>query len=404
MTEQPEFSEHLPVRGPPTSPPSTPPAQLNLDPVLIKMWPLQQIALAAQTMYCGFTIHTTIPFDRSRANAAIPFTRDVHTSVEIRSHNSNRTFHPIIDTGTCGFVLSAADIPGWNKAEAAKNPVGWEFLSSSKILYAGHWIPTDVYFTNANVNVRARIPILAVEIKWHCPTYNKTTDRNVCHTQTDGPEPTVSIMPKGIQVLGVGHGRQHDGQPQGTPDKNAFINIQEIGDAKLPDNEHFRNGYIITKHGIEIGLTEENTKDVKFSKLSLREGTADPRDWAQVECCMAVDGAECTPGVALIDTGVAQMYMTLPLGTKVRRSNPPLLDNGSTVDVRFGSAEKYIASESFTVGDEAASRRGIAPSVVRMTLADPVRNPPHVNTGRHFLRAWKVAFDSDGGYFGFGDA
>ena len=95
------------------------------------------------------------------------------------------------------------------------------------------------------------------------------------------------------------------------------------------------------------------------------------------------------------------MYMTLPLGTPAHRSVPPLLDNGSTVDVHFGTAAKFVAGENFTVGDAAGINSSVVPSSVRLSLADPLKNPPHVNTGRHFLRAWKVAFDACGGFLGF---
>ena len=119
---------------------------------------------------------------------------------------------------------------------------------------------------------------------------------------------------------------------------------------------------------------------------------------------MCIRDSACTRGTALVDTGVAQMYMTLPLGTKVHRKEPPVLNNGSVVDVTLGARSKIVASEKFTVGDAAGIRNGVVPSSVRLTLADPRRNEPHVNTGRHFLRAWRMAFDSDGGFLGFGKA
>ncbi|OAQ59657.1 outer membrane autotransporter barrel protein [Pochonia chlamydosporia 170] len=355
--------------------------------------------MAAHTLYNAFTIQATIPFDFSKTNAAVPFTNDVSTAVKIKSDSGvmSRTYHPIIDTGSCGFVISAADLPDWTKAEASKHPKGWEFLSSSKILYTGHWIPKDVYFTNANVEIKARIPILAVETRTHCPDYNRTADNGVCPTPDGGTK-----MPTGIRVMGVGFGREHDGMPQGTPDKNAFINIQTINGVKVSGNPKFRSGFVLTKDGVTIGLTAANTAGMDLTKLSLQAKHADARDWSQVEGCMAIDGSKCIPGPALIDTGVSQMYMTLPLGTKVRRTNPPVVDDGAAVSVQVGPAGngRYIASEKFTVGDTKRIEEDIAPSSVRLTLADPAKNPPHVNTGRHFLRKWEVGFDSDGGYFG----
>jgi hypothetical protein len=363
------------------------------------MWHLPQVVMAAQALYGAFTIHATIPFDHSETNEHIAFTDDVRTSVKImgKSGVMSQTYHPIIDTGSCGFVISAADLPDWTKAEAAQHPRGWEFLSSSKILYTGHWIPKDIYFTNAHVEVKARIPVLAVETRTHCPDYNRTTDNGVCPSPTGGVE-----MPSGIRVMGVGFGREHDGMPQGTPDKNAFVNIQTVDGLNVVGNPNFRSGFVIRKGGVDIGLTSSNTAGMDFAKLSLQASRADNRDWAQVQGCMIVDGSKCIAGPALIDTGVSQMYMTVPLGTKVRRTNPPVLDEGSVVEVRVGplASGKYLATAKFTVGDEEGIEKDIVPSSVRLTLADPAQNSPHFNTGRHFLRNWDVAFDSDGGYFG----
>jgi hypothetical protein len=363
------------------------------------MYPFLSRAAVVQAAYSAFSTEVLIPFDYSDLNAAVPFTEDVRTSIRIGTGLC--IFHPIIDTGTCGLVVSASSLPDWNATDASTYPVGWEFLSSNKRLYSGHWIPSGIYFINAEVEVKAQIPILAVEAVTNCTNCNETTDTSICPTPTSGPPPVVTTMPTRILNMGVGFGRESDGQPHGTPDKSPFLNIQSINAISLINNPHFRNGYVISEDGITIGLTASNTADFKFSKLALPPNATDPRDWAPVECCMAVDGANSTFGSALIDTGVSQMYMTVPLGTAVNRSVPPLLDNGSMVNVYLGSYPNFVAAESFTVGDEAGMNDSVVPSSVRLTLADPLVNVPHVNTGRRFLRAWKVAFDIDGGFLGF---
>ena len=367
---------------------------------LLKMHPFNSQAAFAQSVYHSFTTEVTVPFDYSQLNSAVPFTEDVYTAVRIDSGSMATTYHPIIDTGTCGFVVSANGFPNWNASDASTHPVGWEFLSSSKRLYSGHWIPRDIYFTNSNVEVKASILILAVEAVTICPNYNETTDTNICPTPTNGAAPVVTPMPTGIQVMGVGFGRETDGQPQGTPDKNAFLNVQSINGISVLQNPLFRNGYIVAKEGITIGLTASNTAGMNFSKLTLRPNATDSRDWSSVQACMSVDGANCTTGPALIDTGVAQMYMTLPLGTRANRTVIPLLDNGSTVDVQIGAPGEIVAAERFVVGDEAGINSSVVPSSVRLSLVDPILNPSHVNTGRHFLRAWKVAFDACDGFVG----
>ena len=125
---------------------------------------------------------------------------------------------------------------------------------------------------------------------------------------------------------------------------------------------------MITKEGITIGLTGSNTAGMSFSKLTRRSNAIDPRDWAPVDCCMSVDGATCTVGRALIDTGVSQMYMTLPLGTAVHRTNSPLLDDGSIVEVQLGKFSDFVASDIFTVGDVAGMKDKVVRSSVRVII------------------------------------
>ncbi|GAO13568.1 uncharacterized protein UV8b_05841 [Ustilaginoidea virens] len=352
--------------------------------------------------YRGFTVKAHIHFDYSPTNAAVPFTDDVSTAVRIAGANGTaRTFHPIIDTGSCGFVISAVDLPDWTKEEAARNPPGWEFLSSSKILYSGHWIPRDVAFTNAKQVVVARVPLLAVESKVHCPGYNATRDRDACPAAAAAGA-SATPMPSNIRVLGVGFGREHDGMPQGTPDKNAFINVRSIGGLDVAGSPDFRNGYIVDRAGVTVGLTEENTARMRFAKLDVRPGAADARDWDQVLGAVAIDGSSLFVGKALVDTGVSQMYATVPKGTKVKRTKPPVLDDASFVELRIGPLGNggFAAQDNFTVGQGKGQDEGIVPSSVRVTLADPEKNAPHLNTGRHFLRRWETAFDCDGGFFG----
>jgi hypothetical protein len=78
------------------------------------------------------------------------------------------------------------------------------------------------------------------------------------------------------------------------------------------------------------------------------------------------------------------------------------LNNGTSVDIQFGSPGKIVACENFTVGDADKIEKGIAPSFARLSLADPAKNSPHVNTGRDFLGSWRVAFDAVEGRLGFG--
>lgn len=185
--------------------------------------------------------------------------------------------------------------------------------------------------------------------------------------------------------------------PQGTPDKNPFLNIISID--HTPVEAHFRPGYIITKEGISIGLTEENMKDMRFVQLPMINSTI-PRnlfDWGAVPACISIDGEDCVIGTVLLDTGLNQSYITVPVDTSFTVvPNSTYLADGEEVNVGFG-VEVPIARDDFVVGKEI--EKGVTPTYVSVTRNDA--RVPYVNTGRHVYRKWEVAFDAVAGRVGF---
>lgn len=306
----------------------------------------------------------------------------------------------VVDTGSTGFLLSAKQYPGWTKEMAEKCDKGWEFLSSSKNLYSGRWIPTNITFLNTSVPVTAMVPILAVEEKTNCPKYNKTSGRGVCVSVAGDDPPKPTLMPSGIRYMGIGFGREHDGMPQGTPDKNAFLNIQKIGNETIQGNANYRSGFIIGKEGITVGLTSNNTDGMNFASLEKRKDSTDKRDWNQSPGCVKIDDAkQYTRLIVLVDTGVEQAYITLPKSTSVNLTMESNLADKSRVYWEVGNAgSKSILSSSWTVGNKEEAEKGVGTASVKVTLSDKIA--PKLNTGRHLFRQWKLAFDADGGLFG----
>jgi len=367
-------------------------------------------SIATSSIYNGFTTQVLIPFVSNAANSPIPFTEKVRVAITIGSGTDSKDLSPSIDTGTCGFVLSTNSFPRWPPANLSDYPVGWEFLSSSKKLYSGHWIPQDVSFRQAGVQVKSQIPILAVEDTVICPHY-QATDKNVCPTPVGEEPPAVTHLPERISLFGVGFGRQHDGQPQGNPDKNAFLNIVSINNTPTASDTKFRNGYIITREGIIIGLTESNTAGYSFSELN--EGmhhATHPLDWQPVSACIAVDPmASCVEGTALIDTGITHSYLTLPLDSPIHRHDTEspsskalvkALDDGSVVHITFGTGVNSVEDTFTVVNSTNTMITDHTPDMIITTLSAPAVKPPFINTGTHFLRTWNVAFDAGGGRFG----
>jgi hypothetical protein len=361
--------------------------------------------MALAETYSAYTTEALIPFCPEPRNEPpnAPFTDKVRINVKIVSDDGlvNR-YNPYIDTGTCGYVVSKDCFYGKVPPDA---PIGWEFLSSSKILYSGHWVTSDVYFTDASVEIKARFPILVVEDRSICPSYDPTVDTNVCRS----PVSTIH-NPTEIALFGTGFGRQAYGQPQGDPDKNPFLNVVSINGVPTNSDPTFRNGYIISKAGISIGLTGSNTSGMTFTNLlpGIHHSTH-PLDWAPVPACIRVnDMLDYVSGTALIDSGISHSYLTLPFNSAVHFHNTKgpssgaevkALDDGSFVQIGIGASMSYVVEDDFYVGSAAGIATGSVPILVVTNLTN--LKPPYVNTGRYFLRKWKVAYDAVGGRLGF---
>src|SRR5437660_7231460 len=92
-------------------------------------------AITTPPDYTPFITSALIPFDTN--TDTYPFTSQPRTTVQVSTGVTGatvKTYKPVIDTGSCGFMISAADLPDWNITWAHTFPLGWEFLSSSKIL------------------------------------------------------------------------------------------------------------------------------------------------------------------------------------------------------------------------------------------------------------------------------
>jgi hypothetical protein len=366
---------------------------------------------SAQNIYSHYSVEVTVPYYiDSTAPSEAPFTEAVRVNVELRKGNESTRYHPIIDTGTCGYVVSIDGFPGWSQELADAGEKGWEFLSSSKKLYSGHWIPVDMFFIDAPVETKARLPVLVVEESIICPHYNVTRDTNTC-PDSEGVASNVTHHPTNISLFGVGFGRRKDGQPQASPDKNPFLNVIGINKTTI-DTDIYRNGYMLDPHSITLGLTSLNTKDfIKWHALKRGDlWDTDHRDWQAVQACFGVDNTACVEGSLLIDTGIAHAYLTLPNGTQIRQhtdmspsTHTPVqaLDNGTVVHLKVHGDFGYAVDQDFLLGSINGIRTGPVPNMVIVSLNNITEKEPFLNTGRHFLRKWEVAFDAFGGRFGF---
>ncbi|WP_224240417.1 hypothetical protein [Hyalangium gracile] len=375
---------------------------------------LAPVAVAEQPSstpnYAGYTAARFIPYANAETNVpafthALEFNLSVEGKPACGAAPSGATKDPAkpclvtMDTGTTGIMVSAADLAGYSAKAAEKYPLGREFLSSSKLLWVGRWIPKNVTFHDAKGAplATATVPVLVVEKEATCPQYNEQTDKETC------PGTPLKPAKPGIFYMGVGFGREHDGQPQGTPDKNPFLHITQINGAPVAKGT-MRSGYIITEKGVHVGLTSENAGGFAFTQLTGPKYSKDPQDWPEASICVAVDQSPCIPAKVLIDTGIPQMYLTVTSEVPVQTvlapdlSSPkrqvPVLKDGSQVTVRFPGNDHPMAFYTFKVGDKGSDMQ---PAQVITTKNG---KNAFVNTGRHFLRNFNVLYDAEGGLFG----
>jgi hypothetical protein len=376
---------------------------------------IQGVAAAAQAApdYSGFTAARFIPFVAPMGPASSPAQ---YQPPALRFTIQGRSYTATMDTGSTGVMLSATSIPGYTPSTACQDPssfTGWEFLSSSKRLWVGHWITQQINFFDAQGGtVTATVPVLAVECEAVCPQYHEEAAQPVC------PGTPLGKASSGIHYMGVGFGREHDGQPQGTPDKNPLLNITAIGGTPVAQGS-MRSGYVLTSQGVHVGLTPANTSGFAYTKLSCPQLPDGRLDCSQAPICVMVDGSACAPGSVLVDTGIPQMYLSVPPSVPVNAqsvqdpSNSVLqicaLRNSSRVTVRFG-APSTIAFYSFAAGQSPpqstqptlvllpSSTGGAPPACVPPSGAPNL--PAFVNTGGNFLQGFDVLFDAGGGFFG----
>ncbi len=346
---------------------------------------------------------TTAPdYSGFRASACIPFASSPQsqTFTEAPKLKFSVAGGPVrtatMDTGSVGIALAYDQIPNYEelKGQPGSQP-GYEFLSSSKVLWVGTWVRTAVTFYDESIPVAtASVPVLGVELHGVCPDYQ---GNGVC------PDPTQLSSAEGsdITYMGVGFGQEADFQPQGTPDKNPFLNLTTLGGRRVRPNK-LNKGYIIGGNGVTVGLTAGNAHGFQFIKLA--PYAQYKGDWSPASMCVRINGSRCFPGTVLVDTGVSESYMTLPLAANYSTVVEPddsdpsgfiqVLADGTTVGVSLPGVPDPVAVDWFTVGDG-------TPLEPRHVIPwQSATSPTFVNTGRHFLRRYQLLYDARNGYIG----
>ncbi|KAA0598475.1 hypothetical protein J2848_001175 [Azospirillum lipoferum] len=350
--------------------------------------------------YGGTGVTQCIPFANFQS---VSFTDPPKLNFSIAGDS---TIHTVtMDTGSVGVAISASNIPNYETLKTAPGAKpGTQFLSSSKVLWVGTWVPMTVtlYDRASKPVATSEVFILGVEKSGTCDSYQ--TDQQIC--------PGLPAPAKPVLYMGVGFGQEADFQPQGTPDKNVLLNLRSVNGQPIA-NGSLNAGYIIGRQGIQVGLTADNTAGFRFAKL---EAYAQyPGDWMMPRGCITVNpelnrdasGPICTPANILVDTGIPQSYLTLPPAIRFDTVQQPdasepnksvgVLAPRTSVAVNIPDAANPIAVDAFIVGAGAPNE----PQQVIPWSTD--KRPPFINTGRHFLRQYQFLYDAKQGYVGMKD-
>jgi len=314
-------------------------------------------------------------------------------------------FNVTMDTGSVGIIVGSSYFSPPGPSDPSFVGPGSETLTSSGIMYEGDWYTTTVYlFNDATWVASSTVPVMAV-----------TTVTCIPGARDCNPAPVADTSYFGIGFAGGA------GLPQGTPDKNAFLNITDVrgGSGLLPSP-----GYILSTQGVQIGLTSSNTQGFAMIKLepllapSLTQWQTPPAspnvltDWQHARGTITVNGRSGS-GIILFDTGVNTSFLTPPTGVTPKTgmgpinpikaecngSNPPSCAvTGTTVRVSFPNQTAPVASLNYTVGANNGPQSGNPVSPIAVSVEQ--NSAPFLNTSVRFLQAFEYIYDAANGFIG----
>ena len=206
-----------------------------------------------------------------------------------------------MDTGSTGIVVSAEHfIPG--PRDVSQGPGRLVYNSSGRVLSGEHWMTDVVIHRGEHEPVAtARVQVLRV-----------TQITCLEHARDCRPE----SEPRNVGFMGIGFDR---GSAQATADnispKNPFVSLVSLASGR-PVNS-VRQGYVITRTGVHLGMTPYLTRHMAFVKLTPKAHPPGVPDWNGAPMTVSVDGVTGR-GTMLMDTGLAYMFLSPPPGTRFR--------------------------------------------------------------------------------------
>ncbi|WP_238121268.1 MULTISPECIES: hypothetical protein [unclassified Xanthobacter] len=280
----------------------------------------------------------------------------------------------VMDTGSTGVIISASSIAHLDQLPDL-GPGSLTYSSSGRIMRGRYVVaPVTVHGADGRRVTTRPLPVLAVSRIDCLKTARNCTPRD---------------KPRGVAMLGIGFARERDHQPQGTPEKNPFLNLPNMAPGAL------RRGYVVSRQGVQVGLTgaEEG-----FTRISLARSDI-PGEWAPLPACLSLAGRQPPAcGTLLMDTGVTRMYLTVPES----QSAGLLAGGGADARLAPGTPVQVVPPNGvagprygFTAGDAADP---LAPAEI--VVSRRARRAPFINTTVRFLNGFDYLYDADAGVVG----
>lgn len=293
-----------------------------------------------------------------------------------------------LDTGSLGVIVPEAELGPDAIGPAGPGSISYDSSGNS---FSGNYYlaPITVSATQGGVpTVMQTFPVMVLAInKAYCAQGYPQCEKNP-------PQPT-------LRYLGIGFDRNStvSGDQFNSPAYNAFLQISTAA-----NGSDINPGYILTKTGATVGITNTKAKGFKFAKL--KPNTTTPGDWKSMPGCFAFPQASspntfCRSNL-LLDIGISEMFIDLLPRLRPAQAVDPkdshTVAPGTLISVLVGTNSNPAMKYRFNYQPNAPT--GPAPSSITW-IDPPTPGFRFVNTGRNVLNRFSYLYDARHGRVGF---
>ncbi len=291
-----------------------------------------------------------------------------------------------IDTGSLGVLVTKSDLIMGPQVHGPGAP-GEKFYNSSGLIFSGYYYlaPVSIELTDHSFVKTNPILVLAVD---HVKCDSSESYKGRCH------------LPKnaGLHYLGVGFDRNSTtaGDLFDSPSQNAFLELTD-----LQNGNDINQGYILSKEGVTLGITADDSSEFTFTRLDANTTVAG--DWGPLQGCYGFPKLSGSPqfcGSLLLDLGIKQMYLDLPFGDRPGKTfdKKNYVPSKIRMNIQAGvKGQPPAMSYGFDTIQPPDQPGGDTPAFVQWINKTDI----FVNTGRRALMKYSYLYLAGCGYVGF---